>query len=237
MKLGMWTSFPHQNPGETSRATCCRHYTSDSLGSQPCGAGAATGNGRVGGGWCSPSILRWPGKGQRERASRRRAEMPRDVHLTRRSRVESFMCVNSCLPCSSEDDTPSPVCPASLLTLLSCFRCIGGQGQGAFNNISPGQGLAKEDLFPCLPPPHFSALQLLCALWCSLLSPLPPPWSWAPVIPSDGIILELMRNKAGQSLGISPAPDRKQTAVLAFGGGSGGVIITCLCPGCLQSCW
>lgn len=50
MKLGMWTSFPHQNPGETSKATCCRHYIADSLGSQPCGAGAARGNGRVGGG-------------------------------------------------------------------------------------------------------------------------------------------------------------------------------------------
>lgn len=44
---------------------------------------------------------------------------------------------------------------------------------GSFNSLSPGQGLAKEDAFPCLPPPHFSALQLLRALWCSLLPPCP----------------------------------------------------------------
>lgn len=156
MKSGMWTSFPHQNPGETCRATWCRHYTSNSLGSQSCGAGAARGNGRVGGGWCSRSILQMAGQGPEGACLKEESRDARrcSSHKTR-SRVESFVCVNSCLPCSSEDDTPSPVCPAFLLTLLSCFRCIGEQGQGAFNNLSPGQGLAKEDPFPCLLPPHF----------------------------------------------------------------------------------
>lgn len=64
---------------------------------------------------------RWPGKGQRERAWRRRPETPGNVHPTKtRSGVASFTWVNSCLPCSSEGITPSPDCPASLLTLLSC---------------------------------------------------------------------------------------------------------------------
>lgn len=54
---------------------------------------------------------------------------------------------------------------------------------GSFNSLSLGQGLAKEDPFPCLSPPHFPALQLLRALRCSLLSPLPLPWDWAPVVP------------------------------------------------------
>lgn len=58
------------------------------------------------------------------------------------------------------------------------------------------------------------------------------------MIPSGGITLELMWNKAGQSLGISPAPESRQLALLWGGGeGSGGVIITYLCPSCLQSCW
>lgn len=67
MKLGTWTSFPHQNPGETSRATCCRHYTADSLGSQPCGAGVARGDGD--GGWGLVLMLYSPDGQARARGS------------------------------------------------------------------------------------------------------------------------------------------------------------------------
>lgn len=52
------------------------------------------------------------------------------------------------------------------------------------------------------------------------------------MIPCGGITLELMRNRAKQSPGISPAPESRQL----LGGVSGGVIITYLCPSCLQSC-
>lgn len=119
MKWGMWTSSPRRSPGETSRATRYRHYTAESLGSQPCGAGAARGDGEGGRGAAAHALIsRWPGEGQGEHAWKRRAETPGDVHPTRLG-VESFMWVNSCLPCSSEGIAPSPVCPASLLTLLS----------------------------------------------------------------------------------------------------------------------
>lgn len=71
------------------------------------------------GGCCSRSILQMAGQGpegaclEEESRDARRCSS----HKTR-SGVESFVWVNSCLPCSSEGVTPSPVCPASLLTLL-----------------------------------------------------------------------------------------------------------------------
>lgn len=50
---------------------------------------------------------------------------------------------------------------------------------GSFNSLSPGQGLAKEDPFPCLLPPHFSALQLL-RLYGALSCPLAPSLELGP---------------------------------------------------------
>lgn len=79
------------------------------------------------------------------------------------------MCVNSCLPCSSEDDTPSPVCPASLLTLLSCFRCIGEQGQGALTTSAQGKAEQRKILFLVYPlhiSQPFSYFVLYGALSC-----------------------------------------------------------------------
>lgn len=165
----------------------------------------------MGGGLLLTLCSRRPGRGQREPASRVRAETPGDVHPAGPGAQSSFLRVNGCLPCSSEGISPSPVCPASLLTLLFPSRCSGECGGGSFKSLSLGQGVAKEDPFP----PPFPALQLLRALHCSLalahaeFSGLPPcpllgagppflvgsPWSWC-------------RTRLKGDLGVFPAPQR-----------------------------
>lgn len=184
------------------------------------------------GGCRSRSVLQAAGRGPEGACLKESRDARRCSSHKTRSRVESFVWVNSCLPCSFEGNTPSPVCPASLLTLLSASRCSGEQGLGRFNSLSLGQGLAKEDPFPCLSPPCFPALQLLHALWCS---PLPPPWSWAPVVP-----MWWDHTGAGLEQGwtdVSLALESRQLPLLWQAGGSGGMISYLPPSSCLESCW
>lgn len=94
---------------------------------------------------------------------------------------------------------------------------------GRFNSLSLGQGLAKEDPFPCLSPPCFPALQLLHALWCSPLSPLPPPWSWAPVVPC---VVGSHWSWCGARLDGCLSSTREQAAALALGGVRGSDLLS-----------
>lgn len=155
MKWGTWTSSLHRNPGETFRFQALHR--------------AVLGKTAPGGGWGSP---RRDGEGgwgaaaaahallQREPASRMRAETPGDARPAGPEAQASFSWANGCLPCSSEGISPSPVCPASLLTLLFPSRRSGECGWGSFRAfVSANAG------FSGLPP-------------CPLLGAKPPFW-WA----------------------------------------------------------
>ena len=92
------------------------------------------------GGCCSRSILQMAGRGPEGACLEEESRDARRCSSRKtRSGVESVVWVNSCLPCSSEGDTPSPVCPASLLTLLSPCRCSGEQGWGALTASAWGK--------------------------------------------------------------------------------------------------
>lgn len=104
---------------------------------------------------------------------------------------------------------------------------------GSFNSLSLGQGLAKEDPFPCLSPPHFPALQLLRALRCSLLSPLPLPWNWAPVVPClAGSHWSWCRTRLDRNC-VFPAPGW----LPLFWGAQGKLSSLYLPSRCWQRCW
>lgn len=168
MKWGTWTSSLHRNPGETFRFQALHR--------------GVLGKTAPGGSWGSP---RRDGEGgwgaaaaahallQREPASRMRAETPGDARPAGPEAQSSFSGASGCLPCSSEGISPSPVCPASLLTLLFPSRRGGECGWGSFRSL--GQGVAEGDPFPgaVLCPPA------ACVSKCRVLgaSPSPSPGS------------------------------------------------------------